>query len=83
MQNTAKSLYIDHKKKIQMLIGEVGHLHILQCILEELDQREINTQSDFWVLRACEGIEHAYNAYVNKDSADEYNIEMELEDEIG
>jgi hypothetical protein len=83
MQNTAKALYVDSKKKIQTLISEVGHLHVLQYLLEELDQIEINTHSDFWVLRASEGIEHAYHAYLNKDNIDENNIEMELADEIG
>jgi hypothetical protein len=83
MQNTEKALYLDSKKKIQTLINEVGHMHVLQYLLEELDQIEINTHSDFWVLRASEGIEHAYHAYLNKDNIDENNIEMELEDEIG
>lgn len=83
MQNTAKALYLDHKKKIQTLISEVGHIHILQYLLEELDQFEINTHSDFWVLSASEGIEHAYHAYLKRDNVDENNIEMELEDEIG
>ncbi|NBR16029.1 MAG: hypothetical protein EBU01_15845 [Crocinitomicaceae bacterium] len=83
MQNTEKALYLDSKKKIQTLINEVGHMHVLQYLLEELDQIEINTHSDFWVLRASEGIEHAYHAYLNKDNIDENNIEMELENEIG
>jgi len=83
MQNTAKALYLDYKKKIQTLISEVGHIHVLQYLLEELDQIEINTHADFWVLRASEGIEHAYHAYLNKDNIDENNIETELEDEIG
>lgn len=83
MQNTAKALYLDHKKKIQTLISEVGHIHILQYLLDELDQFEINTHSDFWVLRASEGIEHAYHAYLTKDTIDENNIEMEFEDEVG
>jgi hypothetical protein len=83
MQNTEKALYLDSKKKIQTLINEVGHMHVLQYLLEELDQIEINTHSDFWVLRASEGIEHAYHAYLNKDNIDKNNIEMELEDEIG
>jgi hypothetical protein len=83
MQNTAKALYLDYKKKIQTLISEVGHIHVLQYLLEELDNIEINTHSDFWVLRASEGIEHAYHAYLNKDNIDENNIEMELENEIG
>jgi len=83
MENTAKALYLDYKKKIQTLISDVGHIHVLQYLLEELDNIEINTHSDFWVLRASEGIEHAYHAYLNKDNIDENNIEMELEDEIG
>jgi hypothetical protein len=82
MQNIAKSLYLDHKKKVKELISEVGHIHVLQYLLEELDQFEINTHADAWILRASEGIEHAYHAYLNRDNIDENNIEMELEDDI-
>lgn len=82
--NTAKqSLYLEKKPKIQSLISEVGHVYLLRYLLEELDQLDINTHSDFWVLRASEGIEHAYHAYLNKDNIDENNIELEFDDEIG
>lgn len=82
-QNLVKSLYLDNKKKIQTLISEVGHIHVIKYLLEELEQLEINTHSDLWILRASEGIEHAYHAYLNKDNIDENNIETELEDEVG
>ena len=82
MQNTTKSLYLDHKKQVKALISEVGHIHVLQYLLEELEQVEINTHSDAWILRASEGIEHAYHAYLNRNNIDENNIEMELENDI-
>lgn len=82
MINTKKALYLDNKKKIQALISEVGHLHLLQYLIEELDQFDINTNADLWILRASEGIEHAYHAFLNRDNIDENNIEMEYGDEI-
>lgn len=83
MNTEKKSLYLDHKQKIQSLVNEVGQIYILKYLLEELEQFDINTHSDFWILRASEGIEHAYHAYLKRDTIDENNIEMELDDEVG
>ncbi|NDD84178.1 hypothetical protein EBZ38_07880 [bacterium] len=83
MINTKKALYLDNKKKIQALVNEVGHLHILQYLIEELDQFDINTNADLWILRAAEGLEHSYHAFLTRDNIDENNIEMEYDDEIG
>jgi len=83
MINAKKALYLDNKKKIQSILNEVGHLHMLQYLIEELDQFDINTNADLWILRASEGLEHAYHAFLVRDNVDENNIEMECDDEIG
>ena len=85
MENTEKikiSAYLENKQKIKSLIEDVGYIHIFHYLLEELENNEINDVNDMWIIRAIDGLEHAYNAYLSRDNVDECGIEMELDNEI-
>lgn len=84
MENTKKkiSFYIEAKPKIKAFVEEIGHIYLFQYLLEELENNEINDINDMWIIRAIDGLEHAYNAYLTRDNIDEYGIEMELDNEI-
>ena len=83
MQDTKKknSLYIDTRPKIKAFVEEVGHIYLFQYLLEELENNEINETGDMWIIRAIEGLEYAYNAYLSKSNVDEYNVEIEYNHE--
>jgi hypothetical protein len=84
MENTQKikiPLYLENKPKIKAFIEEVGYIHIFHYLLEELENNEINDINDMWVIRAIDGLEHAYNAYLTRDNIDEYGIELEIDNE--
>jgi hypothetical protein len=63
---TKKSAYLENKQKIKNLIQDVGYLHLLEYLIEDLDSHEIVNNEDLWILRMAESLEDAYNAYTSK-----------------
>lgn len=73
------SLYIETRPKIKAFVEDVGHIYLFQYLLEELENKEINDINDMWIIRAIDGLEHAYNAYLHRDNIDEYGVELEID----
>jgi hypothetical protein len=72
-----KSAYLEDKQKIKNLIQDVGYLHLLEYLIEDLDSHEIVNNEDLWILRMAESLEDAYNVYTSKYK-DEDNIDSRI-----
>jgi len=72
--NKKPSSYLEDKPKIKTLIAEVGYKNLLEYMIEDLDNYDINTNEDLWVLRMAESLEDAYNVLIGKYK-DEDNID--------
>lgn len=68
------SAYLEDRVKIKALIDQVGYKHLLEYMIEDLDNHEIVGNEDLWVLRMAESLEDAYNVFLGKYK-DEDNID--------
>ncbi len=75
--NKAPSSYLEDKQKIKKLISDVGYKHLLEYLIEDIDNYEILGHDDLWILRMSESLEDAYNVFMQKYK-DEDNIDSRI-----